>query len=166
MDPELISFAEADLQNFKESAEMYRDAFWKGINPRQYDPSVQAYDVFYNFKQSKADYDTQYQKLATKLEYKKKSGERETLFAELQSDYFDQLDKMRDYYEAAKSIGFDPIDVLKKGPIRKGISNIADQKTGLSGDEIKYITGDTNVKPNLKITLHTKYLEELELLSK
>lgn len=160
---EFISYAEADLDNLKKSSELYASGYKTGINPRIVNPDVMAPPLLYKFGKIKDSYASKYRDLANKLKKGEVDIEKESIYIDLQDDYFDQLDKVREYYEKALSVGFNPINIITYGPIRKGLTDASSQNSAFSKKEIEYITGKTNTKPNLKIVLE-EYITANKLL--
>lgn len=148
----LIEFQKQAYILAKEKFEKEKVAFIPGVRFQVINPEVElpskVYDIWATIKDVKPKF-----KNDTKAE-KGDVIKNEFLidkYKEVRKIYFDNLSKLREFYQDSKAAGYNVDRPLAYGNLPGGINAIELDKPILSKKELEYIMGETNIKPELII---------------
>lgn len=149
---ELIDFQKEAYLMAKQKYENEKIAFAPGVRFNVINPNVElpskVYDIWGAIKDVKPKFKDDVNDVKNRVISNKELIDK---YKEVRRIYFDNLSKLREFYKDSKAAGFDVERPLTYGNLAGGINKIELDKPILSGKELEYIMGKTNVKPDLVI---------------
>jgi hypothetical protein len=138
-------------------------AFAPGVRVYAINPNINLPPKFYDMRERLMSNSTSYKSRVDKIQKDENrqvtDADRDKVYNELKEVYNKELDKLREYVEESQRFGYDPMNVIKLGIIKKGetASENTKEGSGLSKKVLAYISGETDEKPDLIIELYDTF---------
>lgn len=144
--------AEEDLQR-----ENY--SFFPGIREYIFNPEVKLPVKIYDIKEKINNLSKDYKIRIDKVDPSTRTDEdRDRVYEEMTTIYNKDLDALRRYVEKAASAGYDVVPLLEDNIVAKGETLPEENDSVFSKKILKYISGETDEKPDLVIKLYDGFL--------
>jgi len=161
--PELEDLEWEDMKQAKKDISREELALFPGIRQYSKNPNInlptKIYDMRERVNSNATSYKSRLDKIQTGENRKITDKDRDEVYKELKDVYNKELDKLREYAEDSEKMGYDVMNIIKLGPIKKGETASENTKpgSGFSKKVLDYISGATDEKPDLVIELYDTF---------